>query len=165
MWGWRCRRWKNLRVPATSSAWAHAICHGGRGQIRQAHLGAAVAHLHAEGHDIKDEDVARISLLKDRHINFLGRYLFNMRTRVTGCAPSRTWMPSRMTPTTEAERLPVPVCKHGQRLSSPWRCWATGSSTDVSLRYRPAVCLSAAVDGECLWAVRRSPRSAKGDRQ
>ena len=63
---------------------ARAICHGGRGQIRQAdreglwnarYLDTAVAQLRAEGHDIKDEDAARLSLLKDRHINFLGHYL------------------------------------------------------------------------------------------
>ncbi|MFE5092615.1 Tn3 family transposase [Streptomyces sp. NPDC056638] len=34
------------------------------------YLDAAVARLRAEGHDIKDEDVARLSPLKDRHINF-----------------------------------------------------------------------------------------------
>ncbi|GHI10201.1 hypothetical protein AQI88_39580 [Streptomyces cellostaticus] len=43
------------------------------------YLDAAVARLRAEGHDIKDEDVARLSLLKDRHINFPGRYLFNIK--------------------------------------------------------------------------------------
>ncbi|WTJ48512.1 transposase (plasmid) [Streptomyces atratus] len=32
----------------------------------------------AEGHDIKDEDMARLSPLKNAHINFLGRYLFNI---------------------------------------------------------------------------------------
>ncbi|WP_051808077.1 Tn3 family transposase [Streptomyces sp. NRRL F-2664] len=35
----------------------------------------AVAQLRAEGHEIKDEDVVPISSLKDRHINFLGRYI------------------------------------------------------------------------------------------
>ena len=29
--------------------------------------------------EIKGEDVARLSPLKDRHINFLGRYLFNIQ--------------------------------------------------------------------------------------
>ncbi|GGO96908.1 hypothetical protein GCM10012280_57470 [Wenjunlia tyrosinilytica] len=43
------------------------------------YLDAAVAQLRAEGHDIKDEDVARLSPLKDRHITFLGRYLFNIK--------------------------------------------------------------------------------------
>ncbi|MFF2133602.1 hypothetical protein ACFVW1_51450 [Streptomyces olivochromogenes] len=49
---------------------ARAICHGGRGRIRQAYR---------EGQGSKDEDVARLSPLKDRHINFLGRYLFNIK--------------------------------------------------------------------------------------
>ncbi|WTR04605.1 transposase [Streptomyces sp. NBC_00145] len=43
------------------------------------YIDAAVAQLRAEGHDIKDEDVARLSPLEDRHINFLGRYLFNIK--------------------------------------------------------------------------------------
>lgn len=43
------------------------------------YLDAAIAQLRAEGHDIKDEDAARLSPLKDRHINFLGRYLFNIK--------------------------------------------------------------------------------------
>jgi hypothetical protein len=41
------------------------------------YLDAAVAQLRAEGHDLKGEDVARLSPLKDRHINFMGRYQFN----------------------------------------------------------------------------------------
>jgi hypothetical protein len=36
-------------------------------------LDAAVAQLCAEGRDLEDEDVARLSPL-DRHINFKGRY-------------------------------------------------------------------------------------------
>ncbi|MEU6409128.1 Tn3 family transposase [Microbispora sp. NPDC046933] len=40
--------------------------------------------MRAEGHDIKDEDVARLSPLKDRHINVLGRYLFNIRSSGPG---------------------------------------------------------------------------------
>ncbi|WSJ62162.1 transposase [Streptomyces sp. NBC_01310] len=48
------------------------------------YLDAAVARLRAEGHDIKDEDVARLSPLKDRHINFLGRYLFNIKASAPG---------------------------------------------------------------------------------
>ncbi|MFJ8075523.1 hypothetical protein ACIQ7Q_16675 [Streptomyces sp. NPDC096176] len=38
----------------------------------------------AEGHDIKDEDVARLSPLKDRHVNFLGRCLCNIKARGPG---------------------------------------------------------------------------------
>ncbi|WSQ56649.1 transposase [Streptomyces sp. NBC_01217] len=43
------------------------------------HLDAAVAQLHAEDHEIKDEDGARLYPLKDRRINFLGRYRFNIQ--------------------------------------------------------------------------------------
>ncbi len=39
----------------------------------------------AEDHDIKDDDIARLSPLKDRHINFMGRYLFN----ITASGPSQ----------------------------------------------------------------------------
>lgn len=37
-----------------------------------------MARLRAVGNDIKDEDVARLSPLEDRHNDFLGRYLFNI---------------------------------------------------------------------------------------
>lgn len=43
--------------------------------------------LRTEGHGIKDEDVARLSPLKDRHINFPGRCLFNIRAVSTGQGP------------------------------------------------------------------------------
>lgn len=51
------------------------------------YLDAAVAQLRAEGHDIEDEDedAARLSPLKDRHLNFLGRYQFN----ITASGPGR----------------------------------------------------------------------------
>ncbi|WP_410177126.1 Tn3 family transposase [Streptomyces fungicidicus] len=42
-------------------------------------LDAVVAQLRAEGHDIKDEAVARLSPLEDRHIDFLDRCLFNIK--------------------------------------------------------------------------------------
>jgi TnpA family transposase len=95
---------RQLTVQESRHRLARAIRHGGRGQIRQAyregredqlaslglvlnavvlwttrHLDAAVARLRAEDHGIKDEDVARLSPLKDRHINFLGRYRFNIQ--------------------------------------------------------------------------------------
>lgn len=47
-------------------------------------LDAAVARLRAEGHDLKDEDVACLSPLKDRHINFRGCYLFNIKASGLG---------------------------------------------------------------------------------
>jgi hypothetical protein len=48
------------------------------------YLDAAVAQLRDQGHDIKDEDVALLSPLKDRHINSLGRYQFHIHVRETG---------------------------------------------------------------------------------
>jgi TnpA family transposase len=100
---------RQLTVQESRHRLASAICHGGRGQIRQAYrdgqedqlaslglvlnavvlwntryLDAAVAQLRAEGHDLKDEDVARLSPLKDRHINFLGRYHFEFRSSGPG---------------------------------------------------------------------------------
>jgi hypothetical protein len=99
---------RQLTVQESRHRLARAICHGGHGQIRQAYregqedqlaalglvldavvlwntryLDAAVAQLRAEGHDIKDEDVARLSPLKDRHI-ILGRYLFNIKASGPG---------------------------------------------------------------------------------
>ncbi|MHA4772995.1 Tn3 family transposase [Streptomyces sp. MSC1_001] len=56
------------------------------------YLDAAVARLRANVHDIKDEDVTRLSPLKDRHINFLGCYLSNITASdpARACAPSTT---------------------------------------------------------------------------
>ncbi len=100
---------RQLTVQESRHRLARTNCHGGRDQIRQAYredqedqlaalglvlnavvlwntryLDAAVAQLRAEGHAIKDEDVARLSPLKDRHINFLGRYLFNIKASGPG---------------------------------------------------------------------------------
>ncbi|GAA3477431.1 hypothetical protein GCM10018966_019610 [Streptomyces yanii] len=48
--------------------------------------------------------------------------------------------------------------KTDQRLSSSWRCWAAGSFTYVSSRYRSALCLGAAA-GE--WIVRSQGADAR----
>ncbi|SER07884.1 Tn3 transposase DDE domain-containing protein [Streptomyces sp. yr375] len=82
---------------------ARDVCHGKRGTIHQAYrdgmenqLGAPglvlnaivlwttkyidadadAAQLQAEGHEIQDEDIARLSPLKHRNLNLLGRYSF-----------------------------------------------------------------------------------------
>src|SRR4051794_40462301 len=47
---------------------------------------AAVSALRAEGHPVRDEDVARLSPLGDAHINMLGRYAFAARAD-TGLRP------------------------------------------------------------------------------
>ena len=39
---------------------------------------AALDQLRAEGHEVRDEDVARLSPLSCRHINMLGRYAFTI---------------------------------------------------------------------------------------
>lgn len=51
------------------------------------YLDAAVAQLRAGGHDLKDEDVALLSPLKDRHINFVGRSQFNFAASGPGEGP------------------------------------------------------------------------------
>lgn len=48
------------------------------------YLDAAVARLRAEGYDIKAEGVVRLSPFKDRHVNFLGRYLFHIKAGGSG---------------------------------------------------------------------------------
>ena len=75
---------------------ARAVFHGQRGGLRQRHregqlgalglvvnvivlwntlyMDAALAQLRAEGFDVRDEDVARLSPLRFEHINMLGRY-------------------------------------------------------------------------------------------
>ncbi|GAA0454953.1 hypothetical protein GCM10009544_17110 [Streptomyces stramineus] len=59
------------------------------------YLDAAVARLRAEGHGVKDEDVARLSPLKDRHVNFRGRYLFNIEASGPGQWPVALPRPRR----------------------------------------------------------------------
>ncbi|MEE1842809.1 MULTISPECIES: Tn3 family transposase [unclassified Streptomyces] len=40
------------------------------------YIDAAVARFRAEGHETRDEDIARLSRLKHRNLNLLGRYSF-----------------------------------------------------------------------------------------
>jgi TnpA family transposase len=82
---------------------ARRVCHGERGEIRKAHrheqeeqlgalgltlnaialwnstyIQAAIDQLTVEGWSIGDADVARVSPLLFKHINFLGRYAFDL---------------------------------------------------------------------------------------
>ncbi|AVZ77085.1 hypothetical protein SLUN_37965 [Streptomyces lunaelactis] len=50
---------------------------------------AAIAQLRAEGHEISDEDVARLSPLKFKNLNVLGRYSFTPSTPPQGLRPLR----------------------------------------------------------------------------
>ncbi|MCW2948571.1 MAG: transposase [Actinoallomurus sp.] len=95
---------RQLTVQESRHKLARDICHGKRGQIMQAYrtgqedqlgalglvlnaavlwttryLDAAVAHLREnppEGHQVLDEDVARLSPLRHANVNCLGRYSF-----------------------------------------------------------------------------------------
>lgn len=42
------------------------------------YVGAVVERLRAEGIDVDPQDVARLSPLLHKHINFLGRYAFSL---------------------------------------------------------------------------------------
>ncbi len=81
------------------------VCHGRRGTIHQAwdgmedqlgslglvlnavvlwttkYVDAAVVQLRAEGHEIRYDDVARLSPLKHKNLNVLGRYSFTASVR------------------------------------------------------------------------------------
>lgn len=48
------------------------------------YIDAAVAQLRAEGHEIRDEDVARLSPLKHKNLNVLGRYSFTASAPASG---------------------------------------------------------------------------------
>ncbi|KAK1184508.1 Tn3 family transposase [Streptomyces sp. NBS 14/10] len=47
-------------------------------------MDAAVAQLRAEGYEIREENIARLSLLKHRNLNLLGRYSFTASTLAAG---------------------------------------------------------------------------------
>lgn len=105
---------KQLTVQESRHKLAREICHGKKGTIHQAYrdgmedqlgslglvlnavvlwttryLDAAVAQLRAEGHEIRDEDVARLSPLKHKNLNVLGRYSFTASQPVDGLRPLR----------------------------------------------------------------------------
>ncbi|MEE1938366.1 Tn3 family transposase [Streptomyces sp. TRM 70361] len=105
---------KQLSVQESRPTLARDICHGKRGTIHQAYrdgteeqlgslglalnavvlwttkyIDAAVAQLCAEGHEISDEDVARLSPLKFKNLNVLGRYSFTPSTPPQGMRPLR----------------------------------------------------------------------------
>lgn len=48
------------------------------------YIDAAVAALRAEGHEIRDEDIARLSPLKHKNLNVLGRYSFTAAVPADG---------------------------------------------------------------------------------
>ncbi len=101
---------RQLTVQESRHKQARDVCHGQRGTIHQAyrdgmedqlgalglvlnavvlwttrHIDAAVDQLRAEGHEIRDEDGARLSPLKHRNLNVLGRYSFTASTPGRRC--------------------------------------------------------------------------------
>jgi TnpA family transposase len=104
-----CQMNCQLTVQESRHKLARDVCHGKRGTIHQAYrdgmgdqLGAlglvlnaivlwttkytaAVAQLQAvEGHEIREEDIARLSPLKYRNLNLLGRYSFTASVPAVG---------------------------------------------------------------------------------
>ncbi len=86
---------------------ARAICHGQRGEIRKRYregqedqlgalglvtnalvlwntiyMQAALEHLKQQGEDVKEEDEARLSPLRHKHVNMLGHYSFTLAEQV-----------------------------------------------------------------------------------
>jgi hypothetical protein len=53
------------------------------------YLDAAVRKLRAEGHLVRDEDAARLSPLKTKHLNVLGRYAITASQPSDGLRPLR----------------------------------------------------------------------------
>lgn len=53
------------------------------------YMDAAVTQLRAEGFDVRDEDVARLSPFVRHHVNMLGRYSFQLPDLPDGLRPLR----------------------------------------------------------------------------
>jgi TnpA family transposase len=111
---YRRRMNRQLTVQESRHRLARVICHGKRGQIQQAYrdgqqdqlaslglvlnavtlwttryLDAALTHLRAQGHDVSDADAARLSPLKAKNINVLGRYAIIASQPAVGLRPLR----------------------------------------------------------------------------
>jgi hypothetical protein len=57
------------------------------------YLDAVLTRLRTDGVEVRDDDAARLSLFRHRHINMLGKYSFFLRARwpiPTLCTTSRT---------------------------------------------------------------------------
>jgi Transposase and inactivated derivatives, TnpA family len=100
---------RQLTVQESRHKLARDVCHGQRGTVHQAYrdgmedqlgvlglvlnavvlwttkyIDAAVIQLQTEGHDIREEDIARLSPLKHRNLYLLGRYSFTASTPAAG---------------------------------------------------------------------------------
>ncbi|WP_331738870.1 Tn3 family transposase [Streptomyces sp. NBC_01276] len=111
---YRRRMNRQLTVQESRHTLARDLCHGKRGHIQQAYregqedqlaslglvlnavvlwttryLDAAVTELQRAGHTIAEEDMARLSPLKTKHLNVLGRYAFAASQPEKGLRPLR----------------------------------------------------------------------------
>lgn len=100
---------RQLTVQESRHKLARDVCHGKRGTVHQAYrdgmedqlgalglvlnaivlwttryIDAALAQLKAEDHEIRDEDVTRLSSLKHRNLNLLRRYSFTASVPAAG---------------------------------------------------------------------------------
>jgi hypothetical protein len=149
---YRRRMNRQLTVQESRHRLARAICHGKRGQIMQAYregqedqlaslglvlnavvlwttryLDAAVTQLEAGGHVIGEADKARLSPLKDKHVNVLGRYAIITSQPAQGLRPLRD-------PAREDPQHVRPVGDHlaqvdfvaGDRVQRPVVAWRVG---------------------------------------
>jgi hypothetical protein len=105
---------RQLTVQESRHTMARVICHGERGRIQQPfrqgqedqlaalglvlnavilwntrYLDAAVTELRQTGAEVKEEDLARLSPLKAKHLNVLGRYSFTATQPDGGLRPLR----------------------------------------------------------------------------
>jgi Tn3 transposase DDE domain-containing protein len=77
------------------------------------YMDLTLSELRRQGIQVQDEDVARLSPLVFRHINFLGRYAFN-RPSPVGCGPCATPATTTARKTRRSPERPL--------VFSP-RCW------------------------------------------
>lgn len=120
---------RQLTVQESRHALARKICHGDRGQIREAYregqedqlaalglvldavvlwntryLDAIVTELRCSGIPVADADVARLSPLGRAHLNVLGRYSFTASQSPTGLRPLRPGGRRTPRPSTRTDR-------------------------------------------------------------
>ncbi|GLW55101.1 hypothetical protein Kpho01_31120 [Kitasatospora phosalacinea] len=107
------------------------MCHGKRGTVHQAYRGGtedrlgalglvlnaivlwttkyiddAVARLRAEGHELRDGDIARLSPLEHRNLNLPGRHSFTATVPAAGALRRCATRTPRNWATTRADRTP-----------------------------------------------------------
>lgn len=88
------------------------------------YLNAALERLRAGGHEVREEDVARVSPFVRHHINMLGRHSFALPEMPGGLRPLR----GRTAP--EDEREAVRVAREAGARGRPTACPRTGRLSD-----------------------------------